>query len=111
MDLLIIAVWGFSRVCLTIVVLIGWWKLGYRDGGSSGFASNPRTRGFVSVVCGMLVLLLFAVLSSPETRESPGSSQRANNVELGELVLFFFPWIYLTVIGFCKELWKKFQKD
>jgi len=108
MHILIMVILFFARLCMTAFVLIGWWKLGYRNGGPKGFVSDPRTRGFVSVIFGLFDLLLVVIISSTGTHEQIGSSQSANNVALGTMILFFFPWIYIPVLGFFGELRKRF---
>jgi len=109
-HLLIYICWLFAHACLLGFILIGWWRFGYRDGGARGFIPNPRRRGVFSIIFGVGIIAVMIVIQWKHELQSIGSSQATNNAAVGIGFIYFFPWIYLTVLGFCRELQKKLQK-
>jgi len=62
------------------------------------------------VFFGVGIIAVMIVIQWKHELQSIGSSQATNNAAVGIGFIYFFPWIYLTVLGFCRELQKKLQK-
>ncbi|MCE0496985.1 MAG: hypothetical protein LV481_03450 [Methylacidiphilales bacterium] len=106
MHLLEMGLLAFARVSLLFFIMVGWWTLGRRA--NPCHIHEEWKRGVIFLVLGLSVILLAVAISWKNDIEV-GRSNRDNEVALGVLALFFFPWIYLTVKGFLQALLAKFN--